>query len=477
MANEKFTQLPTVTSSTLADIIAAVQGGVSVQQTLQQVATLLLANTVLHYAGNPNGNVAGTQYQLLWDTVNNIMYVCTSSGNAATAVWTLSGSVTFPVPMAQGGTGKALVAANGGIVYSDASSMEILAPTATANQMFQSGANSAPAWSTSTYPATNAINTLLYASAANVMSELAPVNRSFFSTNATGVPTWIALTDGQIPIGSTSGAPAAASITAGAGISVTPGSNSITIAATSGSGSPLTTKGDLYTFTTVNARLAVGTVDGQMLQVSAAAATGLAWSTATYPPTTTINQLLWSSANNVVAGMTTANSAIMRTNSSGVPAWSASMTNGQLMIGSTGATPVLGTLTAGTNISIVNAAGTITISSTGLAGFSWTVVTGTSQAMLPNNGYIANNAGLVSMSLPATSAVGDEIDIIGKGAGGWKVTQGAGQSIVFGSSTTTVGAGGSLASTNAKDSFYMICTVANLEWTIASGPQGNITVV
>ncbi len=153
------------------------------------------------------------------------------------------------------------------------------------------------------------------------------------------------------------------------------------------------------------------------------------------------------------------------------------LTNGQLLIGSTGADPVAATLTAGANISLTNGAGSISIAATGLAGFSWTTVTGTSQLMVANNGYIANNGALVTLTLPATSAVGDEIDIIGKGAGGWLIAQQAGQSINLGSSTTTIGVGGSLASTNRRDSLYMICTVANTEWTVGSGPVGNITVV
>ena len=83
---------------------------------------------------------------------------------------------------------------------------------------------------------------------------------------------------------------------------------------------------------------------------------------------TTANQLLYSSATNTIAGVATANSATLATNSSGVPAWTGSMTNGQVLIGSTGATPVLATLTAGANITITNSAGGITIASTAAGG-------------------------------------------------------------------------------------------------------------
>jgi hypothetical protein len=92
---EMFTQLPTVSSSTLNDIICAVQGyvspsvlGLSTQQTLQQVYNLFQSNLILFNAGNPNGSVAGTTYQLCWDTVDLILWVCTTSGTSTTAVWT-----------------------------------------------------------------------------------------------------------------------------------------------------------------------------------------------------------------------------------------------------------------------------------------------------------------------------------------------------------------------------------------------------
>jgi hypothetical protein len=149
-------------------------------------------------------------------------------------------------------------------------------------------------------------------------------------------------------------------------------------------------------------------------------------------------------------------------------------TNGQIPIGSAAADPVLATLTAGTGISITNGAGSITINGAG-GGLSWTDVTGTTQAMAVNNGYTANNAGLVTLTLPTTAAYGTLMAVVGKGAGLWKLAQNASQTIHFGITNTTTGTGGSIAATFQYDVVYVLCTVANTDFTVIQS-IGNLTV-
>ena len=149
------------------------------------------------------------------------------------------------------------------------------------------------------------------------------------------------------------------------------------------------------------------------------------------------------------------------------------LTNGQLAIGSTGADPVAAGITAGSGISVTAGVGSITIASTG-GGVTWSVVAGATNALV-NNGYGANGGGSIAFTLPAVSAIGSIISIVGM-AVGWSVVQGAGQEIFFGNTHTTVGAGGSLASTNAGDCITIVCLVANTTWYVTSS-IGNITVV
>jgi hypothetical protein len=108
-------------------------------------------------------------------------------------------------------------------------------------------------------------------------------------------------------------------------------------------------------------------------------------------------------------------------------------------------------------------------------GPSWIDQTTTSVTMAVDTNYVTDNAGLVTLTLPATAAFGSTFQVTGKGAGGWKIAQNAGQQINFGNAPTTVGVTGYLSSTNQFDSVTFVCVTANTEFVVYSS-IGNITV-
>lgn len=112
----------------------------------------------------------------------------------------------------------------------------------------------------------------------------------------------------------------------------------------------------------------------------------------------------------------------------------------------------------------------------GGGGITWNTVSGTSQSAAVNNGYITNNASLVTVTLPSSASVGDMVEIAGKGAGGWKVAQNSGQVIHMDGVDSTTGTGGSLTSTVRYDAVRLLCITANTDWLVLSG-IGNLTVV
>lgn len=192
--------------------------------------------------------------------------------------------------------------------------------------------------------------------------------------------------------------------------------------------------------------------------------------------TATTGGLTVSAGSTTLTPLAAARAGFVRSSTLGVlSALIDSNTDGQVLISSSSTTPAWASLSAGTNITITPGSNTITIATTATP-FAWTEVTGTSQSMAVNNGYILNNAGLVTATLPTTAAVGDLISLVGKGAGGWLLAQNASQLIHFSSATTTTGAGGSLASTNQYDCVDIICTVANTTWTVRHA-VGNLTIV
>lgn len=154
--------------------------------------------SIFSVAGSPI-TTSGTFAVTLATEVANTVF--SGPGTGADAAPTFRALVAADIPnldaskittgqlvLARGGTNASLTASTGGIVYSGASALAILAGTATGNQMLQSGASAAPAWSTATWPATTTVNQLLYSSSANTVAGLATANSGVLITSGGGVP-------------------------------------------------------------------------------------------------------------------------------------------------------------------------------------------------------------------------------------------------------------------------------------------------
>ncbi len=70
----------------------------------------------------------------------------------------------------------------------------------------------------------------------------------------------------------------------------------------------------------------------------------------------------------------------------------------------------------------------------------WQAVAGASQAAAPDLGYLLTNNAQVTITLPATPALGDVVRVSGGGTGGWKVAQNSGQIILAGNLPGNLGA-------------------------------------
>ena len=119
------------------------------------------------------------------------------------------------------------------------------------------------------------------------------------------------------------------------------------------------------------------------------------WTTATYPATTTINQLLYSSSANTIAGLATTNGGILNANSSGVPSLTV--------------TPVLGV--AGTSAGTLGlsglTSGVVTIQTAATAG-AWSLTLPTSGG---TSGYVLTTNGSGVTTWTAASALSGALTV------------------------------------------------------------------
>jgi hypothetical protein len=241
--------------------------------------------------------------------------ILTSSGAGALPTWTnASGTGTVNSGLinqvayyaAAGTTISGLATANAGLlVTSNTGLPSILAGPGTTGNILQSNSSAAPSFSTATYPSiATSTGSMLIANGTNWVASTATypntttINQILYSSSA-NVVVGLATANNGMLVTSSSGVP---SILAGPGTT------------------------------------------GNILQSNAAAAPS--FSTATYPSTTTVNQILYSSSSNVVGGISTANNAYLRTNGSGVPSFDTSLPIneivGQTFTGNGTYTPTVG---------------------------------------------------------------------------------------------------------------------------------------
>jgi hypothetical protein len=391
----------------------------------------------------------------------------TDSGTATPALNSLnvlgSGSITTT------GSGSTITTALTGLtnhavlVGAGTATITKVGPTATAGQVLQSaGAAADPAFSTATYPATTTISQILYSSSNNVVTGLATANRGVLTTGATGVPVITALAlDGQIIIGSTAGAPAAATISSGSGISVTNGSNSITIAV-NGSTVGQTITGD--------AGGALSPTAGNWNIIGGSVAAGTApVATSGSVSTLTVNV----QRAQTVAALDTTKVGLANFNSADF-----TVSSGFVSLLSTGAGKTITGDTGGAlsptsnNWNILGGPGITTSGSGSTLTINGVVFTDTTAATLvADNGYYATAAG--TYTLPAAPAQGELIIIACDTTGAVAVTANSGQTIRIGSSITATA--GNLTSTARGDSLTLRYRTSGTVWITVSS-MGNWTI-
>lgn len=113
-------------------------------------------------------------------------------------------------------------------------------------------------------------------------------------------------------------------------------------------------------------------------------------------------------------------------------------------------------------------------SASGYAPLPYETITALTFQMAANNGYFANNAGMIEFTLPPLFDEGDVLELGAFGAGGWKILQNAGQQIMFGRVLTTAGTSGSVQSTSVGDSIKLVGVIANTSLMVVGAPQGNL---
>lgn len=281
---------------------------------------------------------------------------------------------------------------------------------------------------------------VLVGAASNAITSVSPSTSGFVLTS-NGVAS-----DPSFQTVSASGA--ITSITGNSGVAESPSSGNFNIL---GTGS-ITVAGSANTETVqltglTNHAVLIGAGTATITNVIATANTGAvlqnnsgadpSYSTATYPSTTTINQILYSSSANVIGGITSANNGVLITGTSGIPSILAAGTTGQVLTATTGSPPSWASPSSSgtvTSVSVVSAngfAGTVATATTTPAITISTTITG----VLSGNGTAISGSAITQHDVLVGGA-SNAITSVGTGSAG-QVLQSGGASADPSYSTAT----------------------------------------
>jgi hypothetical protein len=154
----------------------------------------------------------------------------------------------------------------------------------------------------------------------------------------------------------------------------------------------------------------------QVLQ-SGGASSDPTWSTATYPATTTANQLLYSSATNTIGGLTSANNATLTTSTTGVPSLT-TLANGQTIIGQGAAASPAATFFSNSRVTYVPKFTNIPTMSSSIGGVAAVTINTYNIWAVPQWGaafeqYNTTVSTAIAPSMSATAGNGMNINTIG----------------------------------------------------------------
>ncbi len=106
--------------------------------------------------------------------------------------------------------------------------------------------------------------------------------------------------------------------------------------------------------------------------------------------------------------------------------------------------------------------------------FAWDTINA-DQILVVNNGYFVNGLGSLDLTLPLLAAKGDRIIVWDVGGNGFTIKQNAGQSVLMGTSSTTVTTG-SIVSVTQGNKLELVCDVANTSF-VGDPELGNFLVI